>query len=142
MQTSRIPRSRMLARTLATWLVVSLVWVGAALPAARAAVVSTESALAVSPGGDVHRAQVAAFLDREDVRTQLEALGVDPDQARERVALLTDEEAAQVAGKLDELPAGGSAALAIAIIALVIAVVLLLEFIGVIDIFPGIGRRT
>jgi hypothetical protein len=141
MQASRGLRARLAGRALAALLVVSLVWLGGVVPAARAAVVTTEAALA-TPAGDTDRAHVAAFLDREDVRTQLESFGVDTDQARERVALLTDEEAAQLAGKLAELPAGGSAALAIAIIALIIAVVILLELIGVIDIFPGMGRRA
>lgn len=142
MQTSRVLRAGLAGRALVALLVVSLVWLGGVVPAARAAVVTTESALATSPAGDTDRAQVATFLDREDVRSQLESFGVDPEQARERVALLTDEEAAQLAGKLAELPAGGGAALAIAIIALIIAVVLLLELIGVIDIFPGMGRRA
>ena len=43
---------------------------------------------------------------REDVQQQLTLLGVDPDEAAERVAGLSDEEIQQIVGQLDELPAG------------------------------------
>ena len=138
---SREFRAGSAGRLVAWTLIVASLWVGALVPSARAAVVASEAALASSAAGDADRAHVEAFLAREDVRRQLESLGVDTDQARERVALLTDEEAAQIAGKLDQLPAGGSAGLAVAIIALVLVLVVILEMAGVIDIFPGWGRR-
>ncbi len=139
---SRELRAGSAGRLIAWTLIVASLWVGALVPAARAAVVASEATLASSAAGDADRARVAALLDRAEVRRQLESLGVDTDQARERVALLSDEEAARIAGKLDELPAGGGAGLAIAIIALVLVLVILLELIGVIDIFPGMGRRA
>jgi hypothetical protein len=138
---SRDLRVASAGRVLASLLIASLLWTGALVPAARAAVVTSEAALAASPGGDTDRARVAAFLAREDVRGQLEAFGVDPDRARERVALLSDSEVAQVAGQIDQLPAGGSAGLAIAIVALVLVIILILELAGVTDIFTGIGPR-
>lgn len=141
MQWSRDLRAASAGRVLASLLVAALLWAGALVPGAQAAVVASEAALATSPSGDGERARVATFLAREDVRSQLEALGVDPDQARERVALLTDEEATQVAGQIDQLPAGGGAGLALGITALVLVIILILELAGVIDIFPGIGSR-
>jgi hypothetical protein len=122
-------------------LITTLLATGSLVPAAEAAVVTSEAALASTAAGDADRTRVADFLARADVARQLESLGVDAGQARERVALLTDEEASQIAGKLDELPAGGGAGLAVAIVALVIVIVLLLELMGVIDIFTGIGPR-
>ena len=141
MSWSRQLRAGAAGATLAGLLVVSLLVVGGLVPAAHAAVVANEAALASSAAGDGDRARVADFLAREDVRRQLERLGVDPAGAQERVALLTDEEAASVAGQLDELPAGGGAALGIAIAALVIVIIVVLELMGVIDIFPGVGAR-
>src|SRR5687767_6278792 len=87
-------------RSLALALAVQLLLVAAAAPAARAAVIGTEAALAVSPAGDAQRTQVEAFLARADVRTQLEALGVDPEDATGRVALLTDQEASQLSARI------------------------------------------
>lgn len=143
MDGSRRLRAGAAGRSLALLLVAALFWTGSLVPAAHAAVVASEAALATSTSsaGDADRARVAGFLARADVREQLESLGVDPDQARERVATLSDAEAASLAGKLDELPAGGSAALGIAIAALVIVLILVLELTGVIDIFPRIGSR-
>jgi hypothetical protein len=46
-------------------------------------------------------------IDRGAIALQLEALGVSPQAARERVAALTDAEVADLAGRIDALPAGG-----------------------------------
>ncbi len=74
---------------------------------AEAAMVTTEAA--VNPAAELEsdRAQVRAFLEREDVRAQMESYGLTPEEAIARVDSLTDHEIALVAGKLDALPAGG-----------------------------------
>ena len=129
-------------RALSIALAAALLWAGAVTPAARAAVVSTEAALAISAAGDAHRAQVEAFLARADVRERLEALGVDAAGATGRVALLTDQEASQLAAHIDELPAGGIGWLGVVgIIALVFVVLLALDYFGVTDIFPWVHAR-
>jgi hypothetical protein len=129
-------------RALSIALAVSLFWLGAVTPAARAAVVSTEAALGVSAAGDGHRAEVEAFLARADVRSQLETLGVNPDAAKNRVALLTDQEASQLSAQIDELPAGGVGWLGvIGIIALVLLTLIFLDYFGVTDIFPWVHAR-
>ncbi len=78
--------------------------------------------------------RVDAVLAREDVRAELERRGVDPDDARERVAALNDRELALLAEEMDELPAGGL----LATIGVVFIVLLILEFVGVINIFSKI----
>jgi hypothetical protein len=129
-------------RTLALALAAHMLLLAAAAPAARAAVVSTEAALAISAAGDAQRAQVEAFLARADVRERLEALGVDAEGAQSRVALLTDQEASQLAAQIDELPAGGIGWLGVVgIIALVFVVLLALDYFGVTDIFPWVHAR-
>lgn len=70
---------------------------------APAEIISTEEVL---PSSD--RDRVQTFLDREGVRDALEALGVPPEEARERVGAMTPGEIREVAGKLDALPAGGA----------------------------------
>ncbi len=123
-------------------LAVHLLLLGAATTAARAAVVGSEAALGISAVGDAHRAQVEAFLARADLRERLEALGVDPVDAQNRVALLTDQEASRLAAQIDALPAGGIGWLGvIGIIALVFLTLIVLDALGVTDIFPWVRSQ-
>lgn len=77
-------------------------------------------------------ATVNAALARQQVRAQFIALGVEPAQVESRVAALTDDELRVLADKVAEAPAGGNA---LAVIGVVFLVLLILEAVGVIDIF-------
>lgn len=77
-------------------------------------------------------AAVNAALAREEVRAQFEALGVQPAQIESRIAALTDAELRTLAGQMADLPAGADA---LAVIGIVFLVLLILEAVGVIDIF-------
>ena len=82
------------------------------------------------------RVRVLEFLERDDVRRQLEALGVDPDEAAARVDGLSNAEVTQIAGQIEELPAGQSAAGAIIGAAVLILVVLLVtDLLGVTNVY-------
>ena len=50
-----------------------------------------------------------AVVDRAELVSQLQTLGISPQAAQERVAALTDAEIAGLAGRIDALPAGGLA---------------------------------
>jgi cytochrome c1 len=104
--------------------------------AARAALVTTEQAIAGQvAAGD--RDRVAAFLARGDVRAQMVALGVDPAEAAQRVAGLSDAEVQRIAGHLDQLPAGQSAIGAVVGAVVIIFLVLLVtDLLGLTDVFP------
>ena len=80
-------------------------------------------------------ARIDAFLARDDVRAQLIAMGVDPATASARVAMLTEAERQQLEQQIDNLPAGGSL---LALIGAVFVVLLILELVGVINIFQKI----
>jgi len=97
----------------------------------HARVIPTSQALALEAGHDA-RASVDAYLSRQDVATQLAALGVDPEVARLRAAALSTDELAALAGRIDEAPAGGEV---ITILGITFLVLLILELVGVIDIF-------
>ena len=77
-------------------------------------------------------AAVNAALAREEVRAQFEALGVEPAQVESRVAALTDSELRTLAVQMAEMPAGADA---LAVIGIVFLVLLILEAVGVIDVF-------
>ena len=81
---------------------------------ARAAMVTTESVITVAPNLQADRERVRVFLDRDEVRTQILAYGLNPDEATARVDSLTDREIAEIVAKLDALPAAGDGGLAIA----------------------------
>lgn len=106
-----------------------LVAVSIALPCqyALAALVSTD---AVADGAGA-RGRLMQYLDREDVRAALTAQGLDPEEARARVASLTDAEVRQLVGQLDELPAGGDGlGVAIGVLVIVAIVLLILKYTG------------
>ena len=114
-----------------------LVWAGFSTTVA-AAVVSTADAYAIehsAPGAGERLAAVQAVMARHDVQQAMIRLGVDPVEAGLRVSALSDPELAQLQGKLDELPAGGSL---LGLIGAVFVVLLILEVTGVIDIFKKV----
>jgi len=90
--------------------------------------------------GDIDRAEVIAFLERDDVRAQLEAQGVDPADARARVAAMTDAEIAELNARIDEMPAGGNSILGAVLVVFVVFVIT--DVIGATDIFPFIRPAT
>lgn len=79
------------------------------------------------------RAKIMAVMNREDVRAQLEMRGVTTEQAQARVNALTDDEAMQIAGKLDQLPAGGDI---IGTAVFIFLVLLATDILGFTKIFP------
>ncbi len=123
---------RFVALTLAVVMFVLMGPVGAA----RAALVSTEQVIGES-AATADRDRVMAFLGRDDVRRQMVALGVDPMEAAARVQGLSDAEVHQIAGHLDQLPAGQDAIIAIIGAAVFIFLVLLItDLLGLTHIFP------
>lgn len=100
------------SRPLIYFMVVAVFTLSLPRRPAEATLVATESAIAGAPDAETNHARVRAFLDRQDVQVQLEAYGINVDEARARVESLTDDEVALIAGKLDELSAGGNPAFA------------------------------
>lgn len=81
-------------------------------------------------------ARIESTLSRADVQAQLVAMGVNPADAIQRIASLNDAELNLMTEKLDQLPAGGDAFLAV--IGIVFVVLLILEIVGVTDIFKKV----
>lgn len=99
---------------------------------AFAAIVTTEEAVA-SSGMSGERERIASFLSRDDVRKSLEAQGVDPQAAIERVAILSDQEVQQLATRIDNAPAGGNI---LGILFTVFIVLLVTDILGLTKVFP------
>lgn len=72
----------------------------------QAAMIGTDQAVsAVTVQAD--RNLVTNFLSRSETVNQFQALGLDPQAAKDRVAAMTDAEIGTLAGKINALPAGG-----------------------------------
>ncbi len=108
----------------------SLISLGMQAPAAAGMVGTAEAVAARQEDGA--RALVDATLARADVRAELETMGVDPAAIEGRLAALSEAEIATLAGQIGEAPAGGDA---LAVIGVVFVVLIILELVGVIDIF-------
>ncbi len=124
-------------------LAMALVMAATSLPInlARAAMITTDTVVEET-GQANDRARVMDFMAREDVRRQLETLGIDPDEAASRAASLSDAEIQQIAGKMDQLPAGQNAVGAIiGAILLILLILLITDLLGVTDVFPFVKSQ-
>lgn len=113
----------------------------ASLPvgAARAGLIATEQVVAERAAAG-ERERLAALFERDDVRGQLEALGVDRDEAAARIASLSDAEVLAISGQLDGMPAGQGVFEGILVGAGIIFLVLIItDLLGVTDLFPFIN---
>ena len=79
--------------------------------------------------------RIEMLLARDDVGQQFVALGVEPALVLERLNAMTTEELLALEHRFDEQVAGGDA---LAIIGTVFLVLLILELVGVTDIFKSI----
>lgn len=128
--------SRPLAAPMAAVMLVMSVPIGAA----KAGLITTEQAVA-RQAAEVERSRVLDFMARDDVRAGLIGLGVDPAQAAARVAGLSDAEIRDIAGRIDQLPAGQGLVGSIIGAALLIFLVLLVtDILGLTDVFPFVRR--
>lgn len=66
------------------------------------------------------RGVVTTYLARADVQSELQALGISPDSAKDRVAAMTDEEVSRLAGQIQAQPAGAASPWAVAAAVIVI----------------------
>ncbi len=104
------------------------------VPAAHAGMVTTQEVATMASTGQAEtgQARLAAALARAEVRAEMERQGVDPAAVVERIAALTDDEAARLADQIDTAPAGGI----IGAILLVFFVLLLTDILGLTKVFP------
>lgn len=115
---------QMLAGMLATTMLLS------SLPT-HAGIVGTEQMLQ-QDSREVSLGKVQTFMASEQVAAQFASLGVAPEMIAERVAALSETELQQLAANIDSQPAGGDA---LVIVGIVFVILLILELVGVTNIF-------
>ena len=131
---------RDLRRALAVSLAILMAVTTLPMGLAPAKMVTTDQVIEESSPSD-DRERVRDFLARDDVQDQLALLGVDPDEAASRVDSLSDEEIRQIAGKMDELPAGeGGLGIVVGAILIIFLVLLITDILGVTDVFPFVKK--
>ena len=87
------------------------------------------------------RAVVSAFMVREDVAAALVLQGIDVDEAKARLTVLSDAEIVALADRMESLPAGRGTFEFIVIISLIVFLVLLAtDIAGYTDIFPFVKK--
>jgi hypothetical protein len=108
----------------------------AGLPlSAQARIVATEEIAApvASLTGSASRDKVNQFLARDEVRQAMLGQGVTSQAAMERVAAMSDADVAQLAGRVDQAPAGGDV---LGILFTVFIVLLVTDIMGLTKVFP------
>lgn len=127
--------ARVLRSAIAYLIAAAILTVSMPIGSAQAGMISTDRVIDLASAEEA-RERVMEFLGRDDIRRQMEAMGVESGEAAARIDSLSDAEVAQIAGRIDQLPAGQDAAGAIIGGALAILFVLLItDILGWTDVY-------
>lgn len=118
-------------RSIASLLIASTTLMGLPM-AASADIVPTEEVLSATTSV-ANRDRVFNFLNRADVRQGLQEQGLDAELALARVNAMTDAEVAQLAGRIDQAPAGGEV---LGLLFTVFIILLVTDILGFTKVFP------
>lgn len=121
-------------KLVSTSLIVCIIAAGLPLQA-QARMVTTEeiTAPAQTSATSASRVKVNQFLVRDEVRQAMLGQGVTPEAAMARVAAMSDSEVAQLAGRVDQAPAGGDV---LGILFTIFIVLLVTDIMGLTKMFP------
>ncbi len=123
---------RRMSRWVSLLAITAFLGLGLQMPA-YAAIVDTDATIGAEKASQAHQ-----LLARQDVRDQLVKMGVNPDDAMDRINNMSDQEIAALNGKLDQLPAGGDV---LSTVALIFLVLLFTDIMGYTDIFPFVKGK-
>jgi hypothetical protein len=116
---------------IASFLIFCLTAAGFPL-SAHASIITTDQMITAEAASS-NRVTVNTFLLRDDVRQALQSQGISPLAATERVNAMSDVEVAQLAGRVDQAPAGGEV---LGLIFTVFIVLLVTDILGFTKVFP------
>ena len=106
--------------------------IAAVLVICLAAPLPVQAAMLATDAGQ--RARINQLLERADVQSRLEAHGVKAADVKARVAAMTDDEVAELAERIDALPAGGEGIIGALLI--IFIVLLITDILGFTKVFP------
>ncbi|MHB8535158.1 MAG: PA2779 family protein [Sulfuricaulis sp.] len=130
--------SRRLTKPVSHLVVLSLLALNLYLPAAHAGIIGTEAVINTAQAQQ-YRERLHDALNRDDVKAQLLARGVDPAQVQARVDSLTDQETQTLATHMDQLPAGGDGL--VSALVFIFIVLLITDLLGLTNIFPFVKHN-
>jgi hypothetical protein len=119
-------------RLISRMVILSMLAMGLPVQSAFADLVETDQTV-FHKLAEHDRVKIDAFIDRKDVVAQLQLQGVTAEEAKERVNALTDDETHMIAGKLDQLPAGGEF---VGMMIFAFLTILITDILGYTNIFP------
>lgn len=135
-------RLRKFSRPTTYLVLLCLLGLGNYVPAARAAIVSTESVAAVQDV-EMQRDRLNRMLDNEIVKSFLLDNGVDREIVQSRLDGLSDAEISALSERFGEYPAGEGGFETILILAFLAFIALLItDILGYTDIFPFVKKTA
>lgn len=120
-------------KTVALILTLNLAGLGF-VQSAGAGVIGTEAAIEMQERSE-RIERINSVLAKQKVQQEMLRLGVDPEAAQARIASLSDSELQQLEARMNDLPAGADGALTV--LGIVLLVLLVLELVGVTDVFKS-----
>lgn len=129
---------RRMARPLLPLLLLGFSVMSIYAPASQAALISTHQILDQQQLQDT-RNKLQGLLNRDSVKQQLSAMGVDSKDIQARVDHMTDQEVAVMSEKMDQLPAGQGI---VGTVVFVFLVLLITDILGYTDVFPFVKHHN
>lgn len=123
------------AKPLCLLLIVSFVLLDISFQTAKAGMITTETVIHTQTDTEA-RAKVNAFLAREEVQKAMLMQGVAPEEIKNRVASLSDNEVQRLAKQVDKMPAGAGLGTLVAVAAFLFILLLITDIAGLTRIFP------
>jgi len=113
-------------------LMISLLLLSTSITTAQAAMLTNQQLFAQSELQE-QRQQLRDSLARDEIRQQLEQLGVDQTQLDQRIDHLTLSEIQQLNGQMEQLPAGAGV---VSLLVLLFIIFIITDALGATDVFP------
>ena len=129
---------RRMARPLLPLLLLGFSVMSIYAPASQAALISTQQILDQQQLQDT-RSKLQQMLDRDSVKQQLSAMGVDSKDIQARIDHMTDQEVSVMAEKMDQLPAGQGI---VGTVVFIFLVLLITDILGYTDVFPFVKHHN
>jgi len=132
---------RQFMKAISFFLIFSFLLLDFTVQKAKAEMIDTGTVIAMAQQENA-RARVMSFLDRQDVQQAMAQQGVAAEEARQRVAALSDAELMQIAQAMDQLPAGGDGlGVVIGASVLIFIILLITDIAGLTHVFPFVYHR-
>jgi len=126
---------RQKAKPISVFLSILMLLLALPYQSTLAAMIETETVLDMSRGQEA-RAYLNRIIAREDIQDLFISQGVEPLEAKARIASLSDAEVVRLYDQIEQLPAGGSdIAIVFGTIAIIFIVLLITDILGYTNVF-------